>query len=718
MMRASARVLTLPLEALEARRGHLFPFVPICLAVGIGLYFALPREPAPGEWAALAVAVPALAILALRGPEPARILATAMAVMLAGVGLAGQRAHVVAAPVLDRHFYGAIEGRIVVIDRSQSDAPRLTLDRVVLEGMEPAQTPARVRVAMHGTQGFIEPEAGLRVILTGHLSPPPGPVEPGGFDFRRLAWFQGLGAVGYTRTPVLAFAPPRPDGLRQAITRLRLAISGAVQARMAPETGAFAAAILTGDRAGIDRATLEALRASNLAHLLAISGLHMGLLTGLVFAATRCGLALVPAVGLRLHGKKVAAVVALAAAAFYLALSGGNVATERAFIMVAVMLGAVLADRRAISLRSVALAATAILIMRPESLLEAGFQMSFAATAALVATFAWLRDEGAWQRLPRPLRPVTALFVCSVVAGLATAPVAAAQFNRLAEYGLLANLLSVPLMGSVVMPAALLAAALAPLGLASAGLWVMDLGIRWILWVARWVAGFEGAVMAVVQPPGWVLPAMALGAAFFVLWQGRARLTGVAVAVLAIAAWGQAERPLLLVADSGTLVGLLTPEGRVISKPSGEGFVARNWLEADGDPATQAAAHARPGFEGPAGARSFAAGGMQAVHLTGRGAAARLDDHCRPGVLVILGARAPEAGQARDCILFDAGLLGRSGTLALFADPGGGLRVSSAAGAAGLRPWTMPDRLGRSAPAVPVRLPADADARVAAGPVQ
>ena len=158
--------------------------------------------------------------------------------------------------------------------------------------------------------------------------------------------------------------------------------------------------------------------------------------------------------------------MALLLAAGYLALSGGNVATERAFVMVAVVL-AVMLDRRAFSLRAVAVAAVVLLVLRPEALLGPGFQMSFAATTALVAVFGWLRDRpGALG--PRWLRPVSALVISSAVAGAATAPVAAAHFNQIAHFGLIANLLSVPLMGVVVMPAALAAAALMPLGPACA----------------------------------------------------------------------------------------------------------------------------------------------------------------------------------------------------------------------------------------------------------
>ncbi|MBC7141686.1 MAG: ComEC/Rec2 family competence protein, partial [Rhodobacteraceae bacterium] len=467
------RVLTGPLEALGAARGRLLPWAPVFLSVGIGLYFALRVEPGAGSLAAAGLVAVAATLAALRGPDLARVPATGLALVAGGLLLAAARTHLVSAPVLTFRYYGPVEGRIVDIDRSFSDQLRLTLDRVVLEDVAPDRTPARVRVALHGDQGFTDPQPGLTVILSGHLSPPEGPVEPGGFDFQRLAWFSRLGGVGYTRSPVLAIAPPE-GGLPLMAFRMRRAISTAMQARMEGQPGAFAAALMTGDRSGVTQATNDALRGSNLSHLISISGLHMGLLTGFVFASCRYGLALFAPLALRLDTRKLAAFLALLAATFYLILAGPNVATRRAFVMAAVMLVAVLADRRAISLRSVAIAALIVLILEPESLVEPGFQMSFGATVALIVAFKpWTKAQ---HRAPAVLRPVAMLLLSSMAAGFATAPIAAAHFNRIAEYGLLANFLAVPLMGIVVMPAGVVAALLSGIGLAGPALWVMEKG--------------------------------------------------------------------------------------------------------------------------------------------------------------------------------------------------------------------------------------------------
>ncbi len=656
-------------SALLVQRGYLFPWVPVALAAGIAVFFHLKTE--PSVMLLVAAAGVAVVLMAVASVMTGALMPVVMAaaLVLAGLSIAGARAHQVAGPVIGWRYYGPVEGRIVAIDRSGSDAVRLTLDRVHLRDMPPTRVPTRVRISLHGAGGDA-PVPGLRVMTTAHLAPPNGPVEPGGFDFQRHAWFQQIGAVGYTRVPVLALAPPSGA---QPLFRARMALSAHVQDVLPSEVGAFAAAIMTGDRSGMGQDTLSALRVSNLAHLLAISGLHMGLLAGFVFAAFRIGFALWPWLALRAPVKKMAAGLALMAAAGYLALSGGNVATERAFVMVAVVLIAVMFDRRAMSLRAVALAAVIVLTLRPEALMGPGFQMSFAATTALIAVFGWINRRD-WQVGPRWLRPVMAVVISSFVAGAATAPVAAAHFNQIAHFGLIANLASVPLMGVLVMPAAVIAACLLPLGLEWIALWVMGLGLRWILGVAHHVSGLEGARGMVVSPGDMVLPMIALGALVVILWQGRARVIGVVPMVLGFVLWGQGERPDVLISDTGVLVGVMTEQGRALSKARSAGFVAMNWLENDGDSSLQEAAAQRWGEVGK--------GRIAVRALAGKRALATLTG-CSKDEWLVLTTDPPEG---LDCTVIHPGTLRETGAMALY-DRGGRIEVVTARQITGARLW-------------------------------
>ncbi|MGC1505646.1 MAG: ComEC/Rec2 family competence protein [Sulfitobacter sp.] len=658
--------------SLLAQHGHMLGWVPVCLAFGIGCYFSLKWEPEWPVFVWLALAFLVFLGAAWRLPEAVSPFALGVCLCIAGFTVAGVRAHSVAGPVLGWRYYGALEGRIVAIDRSQSDALRLTLDQVRLDRVPPEKTPLRVRISLHGkAPAGITPEPGLRVMTTAHLSPPSGPVEPGGFDFQRHAWFAGLGAVGYSRVPLMGAAPASEGHAGLMVFRIRMAASAHIQMRLAGDTGGFAAAITTGDRSAISQDALNALRISNLAHLLAISGLHMGLLTAFVFAGLRLILAAHPVAALHWPTKGIAAVGALIAAAGYLALSGGNVATQRAFIMVAVALAALVIGRRALSLRAVAVAATIVLVLRPEALMGPGFQMSFAATTALVAVFGWLRErDQSW--LPPWAKPVFATVISSAVAGLATAPIAAAHFNSIAHYGLIANLASVPLMGLLVIPSAVFALLMAPLGLDWIGLWVMGLGLEWILGVARSVAELENARGFVIKPGAWVLPLLSLGFLTIVLWQGRLRWVGLPAMVLSLVLWQGAVRPDLLIADTGTLVGIMTPEGRALSRAKGAGFVARNWLENDGIGGTQQAA-----------AKLWQQGDV--VHLSGKRALAAFQG-CTADQIIVASAKA-DTLSGLPCRVFDPASLKQTGAVAM-RKTGAGWRITTARDLAGDRLWT------------------------------
>ncbi|MCH2164310.1 MAG: ComEC family competence protein [Marinovum sp.] len=662
--------------ALLSQQGRLMPWGPVCFGVGISMFFALRFEPG---WPMLACggggAVVA-GVLALRTDFVTAALLWGCALLMAGFALAGVRAHVVAGPVLDGRYYGPIEGRVVGLDRSGSGAYRVTLDQVRLSRMAPDAIPKRVRISLHSDAPDLPP-AGVRIMTTGYLSSPGAPNEPGGFDFQRHAWFLGLGGVGYTRVPLLLAEPK--VGWR-GIFGLRRALSSYVQQTIDGPEGGFAAAITTGDRSGLDPELTQALRDTNLAHLLAISGLHMGLLTGFIFAALQLSLSLLPRTPM-MPSRKWAAVGALAVGAVYLALSGGNVATERAFVMVAVAFSAVLIDRRAISLRSVAVAALIVLSLRPEALLSPGFQMSFAATIALVAAFQVLTRSNLGD-CPVWSRPVVSLFVSASVAGFATLPFAAAHFNRMPSYGLLANLSAPPVMGMIVVPAGVLAALLAPFGLDRIGFWIMEQGLNWIVFVATSVASWDGAVRRIPAPPSAVLVLLALGGLWIAIILGRWRPVGLLPVLLAGILWLSHNRADILVAPGGALVGAMTDEGRALSKDRGAGFVAEIWLENDGDDVDQATAAAR--WSGEGRLRSTPIPGGLLFHVNGKRALAEVTV-CRSGDILIASVDVlPDLSW--ECDIYDLARLRDSGGLAFWVKDDR-LEMKTARAATGRRLW-------------------------------
>ncbi|WP_343035212.1 ComEC/Rec2 family competence protein [Halovulum dunhuangense] len=673
---------------IEAQRGTLLLWAPAAMAVGICVYFALKSEPGLGHSLTLGGSGAVLLGLHLWRRRGSALALAGLACL--GFALADAQTARMQAPVLERITFGAVMGRVVGLDRSEQNRIRVRLDQVWIEGLAPEKTPHRVRIvlARPPDPGTLAP--GNRIMLRARLTPPLPPVEPRGFDFRRHAWFDGLGAIGSSAEPVVLAEPPTAPPAALWLFSLRMQLSDAIRARMPAHSGGFAAAILFGDRSGVDPADLVDLRVSNLAHLLAISGLHMGLLTGAMFVALRLALAAVPGVALCLPAKKIAALGAMAAGAGYLALSGASVATQRAFIMAAVVFCAVLADRPALTLRAVALAGLILLVIDPFAVMGAGFQMSFAATIALIATYGALQSWAPWRRMDarggRVLRFALGLALTSLVAGLATAPFSAFHFHQMSRYGLIANILAVPAMGFVVMPSALIAALLWPFGLEGVALWLMQLGIDHILAVAGWAASLPAPLWLVPAGPGWALGLIALGGYALATLRGPPRLAGLPVAALAIAFWAATPRPDVMVDPDGALVGVRGAEGLALNRARGAGFAARVWLENDGDAADQRAAAARTDGAGGEAVEWRLPDGRRVLWLK---SAPEGGSACVGVSLVIAPGAGPDRASAvpAGCSLIDAETLRREGAHAFRLDRWGSPLTTRMV--SGQRPWTV-----------------------------
>ena len=335
------------------------------------------------------------------------------------------------------------------------------------------------------------PAVGSFVELKAHLSPPLPPLRPGGYDFARDMYFQRIGASGYALGKIKIVAPPVEPGLwlRYAsfIDGMREAIDKRIRAVIPGDRGSIASALITGKRDAISTPVNDAMYISSLAHVLSISGYHMAVVAGIVFFFIRAGLALIPSLASRHPIKKWAAVGALIAAAFYLLLSGAEVATQRSFIMIAIVLIGVMLDRPTLTFRTLTVAAFGVLLLAPESVVHPSFQMSFAATLALIAAYQyglpWRADADTSLGARVALwggREIAGLILASLVAGLATTPYAAYHFHRLAPYGVIANLLAMPVVSAVVMPMGILGVLAMPFGFDAVFWQLMGYGIDWM----------------------------------------------------------------------------------------------------------------------------------------------------------------------------------------------------------------------------------------------
>src|SRR6266566_742861 len=485
----------------EAGAGRLLPWVPVAFGAGIAFYFAADHEPATSVTAVAAIGFCAAAFLLRR--QKVFPIAVMIAAMAAGFAVATWKTARVAHGVLARPMYsvqlsGFVETRDI----------RERTDRFVLRVAQMQSPRGQIkleRVRLSVRKGAA-PAVGSFVELKARLQPPLASLRPGSYDFGRDMYFAGIGASGFVTGAVKTVEPPVAGGLslRYAafMQDLRDAIDTRIRNVLDGDQRAIATALLTGRRDAISTPVNDAMFISGLGHVLSISGYHMAVVAGVVFFAVRALLALIPALTVGFALKKWSAAAALAAAAFYLLLSGAEVATQRSFFMTAVVLIAVMVDRRAITFRTLAVAAMIVLTIAPEALVHPSFQMSFAATMGLVALvqigmprlFASPDDSTTARVALWGGREIMTLALASLVAGLATTPYAAFHFHRVTPYGVVANLAAMPVVSAVVMPAGLLGLLAMPFGLDGVFWPIMGAGIDWMIVVTQWVAAFPGAI--------------------------------------------------------------------------------------------------------------------------------------------------------------------------------------------------------------------------------
>jgi len=553
------------------------------MGLGCAVYFALKVE--PPLWPLLLAAALSIGCAAMAWSRGTWRIIPFTLVAFAAVGLlvAKARSDAVAAPIAEASGGPVgIEGWVVDVSSPGSRGARVMLAPTWIEGVPTDRIPHRLNVSLRGEA--VRP--GTPLAIRAIINPPPGPASPGAFDFGRNAWFQSIGGSALAITqprPVMLNAPPWLLRLKMAINGARYDLGRRIVARLGPETGGVATAMVTGHEAWIDPEDEQAMRDSGLAHILSISGLHMAIVGGFVFFVVRLGVAAWPWLVLRVPGKKVAAWAGIGAVALYLVVSGAPPPAERAAVVAWTAFAAILLDRRAISMNALALAAVIVLLGRPESVVQPGFQMSFAATAALVALAevwpARMREIdvpwgiGAIQRAGSWL---VAAIMASLVAGLATGPFAMQHFNRSAVFGLLANLAVAPISSFVMMPSLAVGALMEAFGWGGPVLWLAGESIGWMMAIGRFTAGLPGAVATIASAPAIALPVAFVGILFLCLWRGRLRWLGLPFAC-AVLLWPRAEPPDVWIGAEGTNLAVRVGNEAWLARPRVRLFAAEIW---------------------------------------------------------------------------------------------------------------------------------------------
>lgn len=572
-------------ENFFAERERWIAWLPVLFGVGIGLFFCFKYE--PSKWLTV-IAVEALLVLAYiwRFKPERLILVTALFMVAMGftdIQLQSiYKAKSIQFPEGNEVNY--IQGRIIRTDKSSKGKVRLLLSDVS-DYRQPRK--GNVRVTLTAKKSTLK--AGQCVEMIATLMRPSTPALPGGYQFDRKAFFEGLSAVGYTNSPVYEVECPQSPSFWQKlglmVSTLRHKVVTRINHELPPDEAGVVAAVVAGDRAGISRKITNHYRDSGLAHFLSISGLHMSMIAAMAFFALRLLISLVPYFALHADSKKAAAVFAIFMSFVYLLISGAEIPSQRAFITTFVVLLGVLFSRQAISMRMVSIAALTVLIISPQALIGASFQMSFAAVVVLIAFYE--KFAGAIHRyfagkgiLKIVLAYIAGLLISDLVASLATLPFAIYHFNRIAIYTSLGNFLAGPIIGLIIMPFVLVALFLMPFGLDLLPLKIVGFGVMLVNKITAWVAGLPDAGYQVLAMPFWGLMLIVFGTLWVAIWLRPWRKWGFIAVMVGVMSMALVQKPDVLYDASGTTISVADNDGNLVSMPGrSNNWVKQIWLE-------------------------------------------------------------------------------------------------------------------------------------------
>jgi competence protein ComEC len=678
---------------LAAERERAVLWLPVFMAAGVLGYYDLRFE--PPLWVGASVALPALgAAIRLRGTWWQRAAVSALAASAIGFAAAQFATARVAPPEIALPTHATeVTGTVRAVE-ALPDGRRVMLEAVRLDDSE-ALLPRFLRVRLR-RDDHAELGTGDALRVRALVRAPAPPAYPGAWDLQRDAFYAGLGGSGFALGPAELLSRGSPTAPLRLVQRVREIIAGRVSAAIPGSAGAFAVTLLTGFQNSMPIADHDAFRAAGLAHLLAVAGLHIGIVMGFAMVVARTAFAASEHASLFWPAKQLAAVAALAAGLGYALLTGLHVPILRSFMMASLFTLAVLAGRRAISLRGLALAATALMLAEPQEVPGVSFQMSFSAVLALISGYATLRP---WLNRLHGKSPgwrfggyLLALVLTSALAGTFSAPYGAYHFGRVQVYFVVANMAAVPLTALWVLPAGLLSLPLMPFGLEFLLLTPMGWGAEAVVWVARTTASWPASTVDVPHIPAWGLAVLSLGIAWLGLWQTRLRLAGVAVIALGLASPAMVRPPDLLVSDDARLIAVRTDAGVWLQSGSGASKFTRDaWLQ------------------------YWSAGAPHPIPTEGSvadGAIVCTPDECllRPharvlAAMLVRGATHPDGCSVASVIvaaeparglcprpwpkLVDRFTVWRDGAVAIWLDPGGA-RVLTDRAERGARPWVPP----------------------------
>lgn len=474
--------------------------------LGIVAFQRLPALPA----AAWGFALIPLALLALRWR-----VARLPAACAGGFLWALFQAHQILTPALAP----ALEGRDLVLEGVVAAIPE-QLDRGARfqfqvermnDGARELPVPGRVRLSWY--EGAPELRAGERWRLTARLKRPHGFSNPGGFDYEGWLYQNRIRATGYVR----AGADNQrlmDDASGYAVQRVRQRMFDRLSAALAGRgLGGVIGALAIGERQGIGQLQWDVFRRTGTTHLVAISGLHVGMIAGLVFFIVRALWARLGRLPLYWPAPQAAAVAALAAALVYAALAGFSIPTQRTVIMIGVVMVALLRRRHAAPARTLMTALLCVLVYDPLAVMNSGFWLSFGAVAAILFGMNQRVGREVWWRRASRLH---------LLVTVALAPPLLVLFQQVSLVSPLANLIAVPWVTLGVVPLVLAGCAVQALwpALGDPLLRLAETLLSWLWPLLEGLAAPDALQWTQAVPAGWTIAPAVLGVVLLIAPRG------------------------------------------------------------------------------------------------------------------------------------------------------------------------------------------------------
>ncbi len=581
-------------EYFFAERSRWFVWIPVLFGLGIGIYFILPVE--PSKWLTLGIIEFMIISAYLGRHKPGMLfgLSIAAIIVLGFADIQLKALYLSKNEAVSQEDKLYLKGRITHTEYNYRGNPRFILEE--MENYDGEAIPGRYKLT--GISKKDVAVLGSCVELIASVAPLPTPVLPGGYQMNRKLFFEGIRAVGFVPSRVIpvdcAAKTPLLLRLKMFVENIRNSIVRKINEVLPADEAGIASAIVAGDKGGISQKIIQNYRDSGLAHFLSISGLHMSMIAGIMFFLVRLIISFIPPLVRKYNSKKIAAVFAVFISFVYLCISGAAIPSQRAFIMTFVVLLGVLFDRRAISMRMIAMAGLIVLIFSPQALISASFQMSFAAVVVLIAFYekyasplAKFMNGSGKNDLALPVRVIRVftvyilgLIISDLVASVATLPFAVYHFNRIAIYTTLANGLSGSVIGFVIMPFVLLALILMPFGLEYLPLKIVGWGIGYVNSITGYTASLPHAGYQVVSMPFWGLLLIVSGGLWLCLWERRWRWWGIPLVIIGVFSIFTVRVPDVMIDGNAEVFAVKNKAGEISILPSrGNNFIKNVWLE-------------------------------------------------------------------------------------------------------------------------------------------